>query len=176
MNRIINYVVGFGIVALLAACVSEAPLPEPQVMIDKSKANTSLSKKFDNKDLSDLLEYSQKLFPNESNLPNSNDVKNKQWSPPKVDKINSAFYEPRMRMNQEGTVKVAMLISENVEVIKSKIVDTENPNLNQSALITIRKWKFFPATLEGKTCKSVLIAPIQFRLSPEQPEPSVETN
>lgn len=73
------------------------------------------------------------------------------------------------KMRIEGTVKLMALVMpdgscEQVKLLKSSGSDL----LDQSALATVARWKFVPATSQGKTVEQWVSIPITFSIKPRK--------
>jgi len=103
-------------------------------------------------------------FPNATNLPGPEDAQ-KELKPVRQLSVGSVVYPAELRKaRQEGRVKVALLIGENGDVVDTSIVESTNNNLNQAAILSMQDWKFSPMFLDNIPFKSVVIAPLEFKL------------
>jgi len=114
--------------------------------------------------LGKFFDSQNKMFPNAANLPSSKDS-DKQWTAPKLIRAESAIYPDHLKqLKKVGIVHVAILIGENGKVIDTKIENSNNPEFNEAAILTVKKWDFSSALLDNFPSQSVLVLPIEFRL------------
>jgi len=113
-------------------------------------------------------QLAQIIFPEATNLPTIDDVK-KVWVGPKPLKLTRPNY-PREMMAKgiQGDVEIAYLIDEKGLVIDTFIIESSDEGFNKSLQFNVLHfWRFTPATIDGRPCKSVGFAPIEFRLAEE---------
>lgn len=109
-------------------------------------------------------EKQRERFPKAINLPGPEDVQ-KELKPVRVLSAGPVVYPAELRKaGQEGRVKVALLISENGDVVDTAVVESTNNNLNQVAILSMQSWKFSPMLLDNIPFKSVVIAPLEFKV------------
>lgn len=143
----------------LGACAKDST---SKLVYSKDKTNKQSSEQLADASQFDLV---KKLFPNANNIPSSSNVVGKSWKPAEVVNIDSLVYPIENRKSGlQGKVIVNLLISEQGEVIDSNIAESTNVFFDQSALQSVKNWRFSPAMLDGKPCISVVRAPIAFKL------------
>jgi TonB family protein len=119
--------------------------------------------------------FQKRMFPNATNFGGLLDTK-KALIQAKTISDSYIFYPENLKLSgQVGRVDVAILIDETGSVIDSRIFKTENRNLNESALITVEKWKFKPAFLDGSPYKYVQIVSVNFNL-PQTHQTQINTD
>lgn len=114
------------------------------------------------------MQLAQMIFPDATNLPTIDDVK-KVWVGPKPLKLLRPNY-PREMMAKavQGDVEIAYLIDEKGLVIDTFIIESSDEGFNKSLQFNVLHfWRFTPATIDGRPCKSVGFAPIKFRMAEE---------
>jgi TonB family protein len=112
-----------------------------------------------------LFEQQKKRFPNATNLPGPEDA---QKELKQVRMISTGFvvYPAELKKaRQEGRVTVALLIDENGDVVDTSIVDSTNNKLNRAAILNMRSWKFSPMFLDNVPFKTVVVAPMEFKVN-----------
>jgi len=63
----------------------------------------------------------------------------------------------------EGTVEIEFVVDEKGRVRDAKVIKSI-PDLDGAALDCVKKWKFKPATKDGRAVKAVARAPVTFRI------------
>lgn len=143
----------------LVACAKDST---SRLVYNKDKTNKQTSEQLADAAEFDLL---KKLFPNAKNIPSSAYAVGKSWKHAEVVNIDSIVYPiDNRKSGLQGKVIVNLLISEQGEVIDSNIAESTNVFFDQSALQSVKNWRFSPAMLDGKPCISVVRAPIVFKL------------
>jgi TonB family protein len=115
-----------------------------------------------------LFADAQIIFPDATNLPTIDDVR-RAWVGPKPLKLLRPYY-PRemMAKGTQGDVEIAYLIDEEGLVVDTFIIESSDEGFNKSLQFNVLHfWRFTPATIDGRPCKSVGIAPIKFRMAEE---------
>jgi TonB family protein len=111
-----------------------------------------------------LFEQQKKRFPNATNLPGPEDAQ-KELKQVRMISTGSVVYPAELRKaRQEGRVTVALLIDENGDVVDTSVVDSTNNKLNRAAILSMRSWKFSPMFLDNVPFKTVVIAPMAFKV------------
>lgn len=64
----------------------------------------------------------------------------------------------------EGTVYVSALISTSGKPSKVKVLKSDAPELNASAVDAVKKWVFTPATAKGKAVAATITIPVKYKL------------
>jgi len=76
-----------------------------------------------------------------------------------------AAYSSQARKDKvEGTVVTEMVVDASGNVADVKLVRSLDKGLDESAMQTLRTWKFTPATKKGKPVPVRLIADVSFRI------------
>lgn len=85
-------------------------------------------------------------------------------TPPRVRKQARPAY-PRKAFDAriEGTVLVEALVDAKGKVAKVRVVESV-PGLDEAALEAVRKWRFDPATRDGRPVATIVHMPVQFRI------------
>lgn len=84
---------------------------------------------------------------------------------PRVIKQERPFYTvAAMREKAMGNVMLDALIDEKGSVTDVKVVRSLHPDLDESAIATLRKWQFAPATLDGTPVPVVISVNLSFTL------------
>ena len=91
-----------------------------------------------------------------------------------------------IRQQEQGAVGLRFLISETGDVTECSVVTRSGyPRLDEAACVVVHRWKYKPATLDGKATAQTATANVTFQLSafftgilpfdprPDDPEPSV---
>ena len=65
-----------------------------------------------------------------------------------------------LSQGREGWAKVSFIISEEGEVIEPMIEDSSHPDFNAGTLRAIEKWRYKPATLDGKPVEQSMVQTI----------------
>jgi protein TonB len=83
----------------------------------------------------------------------------------------AAFTDQARRAGTQGSVLLAFVVGPDGKVVEVKLARGLEPSLDQSAIATARRWRFAPATLDGKPVAIRLWTQINFRLygSPRHP-------
>jgi TonB family protein len=106
------------------------------------------------------------LFPNAKNLPRYQDLVGHTVQPPKIiDTGKPVFPQQLVTAHQQGRIDVLVLVSETGRVIDAKVLESTNPSLTPAALASTKRWKFSPATIDGKPCKFTIGLPYDFRVT-----------
>ena len=75
-----------------------------------------------------------------------------------------AYSEPARKAKLQGTVMLALAINAEGTVDAVKVVCSLEPGLDQNAADAAKKWKFTPATRDGKPMPIQIETSINFRL------------
>lgn len=103
------------------------------------------------------------LFPKSLNLPHYRDLVGRVLQPPRVlDAGRPVYPADLIEAHMEGHVLVVVVISTQGTVIDARVLQTTNRLLNDSAVACARRWKFSPATIDGKPTNFVFALPIDF--------------
>jgi TonB family protein len=91
-----------------------------------------------------------------------------QALPPTIVESTPAPYtESALARRIEGTVVLMVLVRRDGSVGAASVSRGLEATLDESALRTVREWKFAPAMRQGKTVEVVLEVEVRFRLPPE---------
>lgn len=172
LNLILKTIHVFALILFLSCCtpvsVKQNHFTGTSTDYDKELTDKALDSYENRQDqsvwLAEVIKRQKLLFPNASNFPSDDDL-GKDWKSPRVVSATTASY-PRHLIHapQEGLVKVAVLIDEVGNAADMVIIKSTNPEFNDAAVQTIKKWKFTPSLLDNKPYKSVIHIPIEFRL------------
>ncbi len=77
---------------------------------------------------------------------------------------NPAFTESARKKKLQGTAQLEIVVTQEGNVGDAKVVKGIDPDLDESALDTVRKWKFDPATKDGKPVPVQIDVEVSFRL------------
>jgi len=64
-----------------------------------------------------------------------------------------------------GLVTVMIVIDESGDVIAAEVVKTSHDDFSEPAVAAVRRWKFKPAKLDGKSVKVKVTIPVRFTTS-----------
>ncbi|HYR22154.1 MAG TPA: energy transducer TonB [Chthoniobacterales bacterium] len=157
--------------ALIAAVflISGCATQPPHYVIDKEKANARRKSVIVPTTQTDAWKTHDKLvalFPHARNLPRYKDLAGHTLQSPKViDTGQPIFPQDLVNAHQQGRVFILVLVSETGDVIDVRILLSSNASLNAPALASTRRWKFSPATVDGKACKFIVGLPYDFRVT-----------
>jgi TonB family protein len=91
-----------------------------------------------------------------------------QALPPRIIESTEAPYTESARAEGiEGSVVLMVLVRRDGSVGAISVSEGLEPSLDQSALSTVRRWKFAPAMRSGRTVEVVLEVEVEFRLPSE---------
>lgn len=85
-------------------------------------------------------------------------------APKLMNKVEPYYPEKALEAGVEGTVYVEMTIDAKGAVIDARVIKGGHELLNESAVSTVRKWKFESTGRE----KSTVVAPIRYKLSKDK--------
>lgn len=86
-------------------------------------------------------------------------------APPRMTRQALASYPAIARMQRiQGAVTVNALISENGQVVETRIISTANPILNDAAVQSVRRSAFTPGTKDGARVRSWTAVRVEFKL------------
>jgi protein TonB len=74
------------------------------------------------------------------------------------------YPEKAQRRRIQGTIVLAIAISNNGEIDKVKIVRRLDPDLDQAAVDAVMRWRFSPAEKDGKAVPFQTLVEVSFRL------------
>jgi TonB family protein len=104
------------------------------------------------------------LFPGVKNLPRRAEMSGHLLQTPRVLATGDPLFPPTIGNRREiGDLAVVVLISERGEVLDAKLVKSTKHSLDAAALESARRWKFLPATLDGRPIKFIFGMPFYFR-------------
>lgn len=84
-------------------------------------------------------------------------------TPPEVLKQVPPVYTKAMRTKlPAGVVIVSFVVAEDGKVKDVKATKSPDPELSEAAVACVRKWKFRPATVDGKPVSTLMEQPIVF--------------
>jgi periplasmic protein TonB len=66
------------------------------------------------------------------------------------------------RSGQSGVVTVRCTINERGEVVETVVVKSSDPAFEKPAVSALQRWKFKPATLDGKPVTTKALIPLHF--------------
>ncbi len=75
------------------------------------------------------------------------------------------YSESAREKQVEGTVILAVAVNEKGKVTSVKVVNPLESSLDKRAIRAIKRWKFSPATLDGKPVASEFNVSVDFRLN-----------
>jgi TonB family protein len=86
-------------------------------------------------------------------------------TPPRMTRQALASYPPIARMQRvQGAVTVNALISENGQVVDTRIIASANPILNDAAVQSVRRSSFTPGSKDGARVRSWTAVRVEFKL------------
>ena len=85
-------------------------------------------------------------------------------APVPIYKPEAAYSSQARKDKVEGTVVTEMVVDASGNVADVKLVRSLDKGLDESAMQTLRTWKFTPATKKGKPVPVRLIADVSFRI------------
>lgn len=77
---------------------------------------------------------------------------------------NPRYSEKARNAHQQGTVVLWLIVENDGLPSNVKVARSLNPDLNQLAIDAVKKWKFAPATKEGKPVAVMINVEVTFRL------------
>ena len=110
------------------------------------------------------------LFGHVENLPRYRDLAGHTLQRPRVIGTGQPIFpQDLVNAHQQGQIFILALISEGGDVIDARIIKSNNSKLNAAALASTKRWKFYPATVDGKPCKFLVGLPYEFQVTRHSP-------
>jgi periplasmic protein TonB len=81
-----------------------------------------------------------------------------------VDPVLPEYPERARKLNIQGAVLVEVEVDEHGKLIKLRVRQGLEPSLDELALASVRRWRFQPASLGGRSVASTYLARIRFEL------------
>ena len=86
-------------------------------------------------------------------------------APRAIDTPAAEYTERARKEHQEGVVGIQMVVGTNGLPRDIKVSRSLAPDLDQSAAQAVQKWKFSPATKDGKPVSALINVEVAFRLA-----------
>ncbi len=94
-------------------------------------------------------------------------------APEVVSQVQPEYPNEALKKNLEGVVWVQLWVDESGSVVETKVMKSENPVFNQSAIDAARRWKFKPAIANDKPVAVWISVPFKFKLNAGGEAPSL---
>lgn len=92
-----------------------------------------------------------------------NAEKSGEFRPPTITDLVAASYPEGLQLQDfTGQVVVELVVSESGEVVQSRVVNQEHPDLSQAALSAVSQWRFDPALKDGRPTSTAIRVPVRF--------------
>jgi protein TonB len=85
-------------------------------------------------------------------------------NPVVISEVRPAYTSNAMRQKVQGLVWVQVVIDANGTVSKARALNSLHPELDEAALVSARRWRFTPATLDGSAVATWAVIALEFRL------------
>jgi TonB family protein len=154
-----------------APAIRQEPKPEP--VVDRSNADFQPARRAD---VGEALEQPAIAPPplSESAIPEPEppkwagrlvDLADADVAPQVIQRTLPEYTRRAMRLRQEGTVQLEVLVSDDGSVIDVKVIKPiPNSDLNEAAVDAVRTWRYRPAQKEGQAVKVWKPENVQFKL------------
>jgi protein TonB len=85
--------------------------------------------------------------------------------PELLERVDPAYPDTARKLRQEGTVLLEAVITASGAVDEIRVVASRGPLLDSAAIAAVRRWRYRPATLNGRAVAVFLTVRVTFGLS-----------